>query len=784
MVFQQKNILQNALYAEKVKKDQGAINHGMVVRPGHYRIFKNLEQKIEQMSIYHDPDENIPNKLLEQYKKEVIDPILELPQKGISPIEKEEFLDKNKTVRNLNKISYRLLNFILYNQLFFANCLGYISNEELKNILVEGMNCLEIIQSNWNLLEEALKEKNISSIQAFLNLIFNDITQLISNCELILDNNTLKIFEGKIEKIIEKSIQKYPEYESKYLILNKENTKLNEKNIRVIISEALPPLEDIYQESEYPLLKYFQYTEYQTKNDFINALGPGNNYKIKYPLLYNYLQNSEKAKKLKYLHSFNEYTNYMVDTYSYQISREKAKQIELKNTKNFDKIKFNNFKKSWDNIYQYAKKYKCRDEMPLKKLSSDDKLIYFLNDDNEIGYGMYLAAACQNFILWQNEFLQPIIDSAVFNGNLHYYVENMKKKVPVQEANYNQILSIDDCFINSDYKNFDDLVYTFTRRDVFDENGKINYKNYNLFSYNFSLIEEELGKLILPEKCLFDNEDKLNFVIFWGEGFRGGQSEILQKFYDKYPQVDLNENETQKIFSYIKNLYKDKNYDFKSFFGSMQLIIFYLGNNSFIPDKDLKSILSKAPDYLKLNDNCIEFFKYYNFKINQFMSIFFYIEHLSFQELIKTLNLEYKKDIDEIILKDIKNKSSIKKENDILPWNQLAAAVRRFISRYLTGERQTTDINENNLLEFYLRKIDLWEEKYGKLTNLENLISDKINKYKLKVCQAYKFYEIIGDEDKNSIIFYEKEEDKREQNKEEIKNEDKLDDDIDDNFDI
>ena len=36
------------------------------------------------------------------------------------------------------------------------------------------------------------------------------------------------------------------------------------------------------------------------------------------------------------------------------------------------------------------------------------------------------------------------------------------------------------------------------------------------------MIEEELGKLILPEKCLFENEDKLNFVIFWGEGFRGG----------------------------------------------------------------------------------------------------------------------------------------------------------------------------------------------------------------------------------------------------------------------
>jgi hypothetical protein len=63
--------------------------------------------------------------------------------------------------------------------------------------------------------------------------------------------------------------------------------------------------------------------------------------------------------------------------------------------------------------------------MPEKQLKSDDPLIYFLNDDNELGYGMYIAAACQNFINWQNGFLQPIIENEKFNGNLRYYIENM-----------------------------------------------------------------------------------------------------------------------------------------------------------------------------------------------------------------------------------------------------------------------------------------------------------------------------------------------------------------------
>ena len=91
----------------------------------------------------------------------------------------------------------------------------------------------------------------------------------------------------------------------------------------------------------------------------------------------------------------------------------------------------------------------------------------------------------------------------------------------------------------------------------------------------------------------------------------------------------------------------------------------------------------------------------------------------------------------------------------------MAAAVRRFISRYLVGDRQTTDVNENSELIYQLSRKDLWEEKYGKLDNLDQLISAKMNKFKIKVGQAFSFYEIIGIEDRNSIII---DKDKKEEN--------------------
>ena len=188
----------------------------------------------------------------------------------------------------------------------------------------------------------------------------------------------------------------------------------------------------------------------------------------------------------------------------------------------------------------------------------------------------------------------------------------------------------------------------------------------------------------------------------------------------------------------------------------MQLLIFFLSNNNLSPDKDLKTVINEKPDYLKLDDKCADFFLENTFKINQFMGIFFYVEHLSFKELSKTLQPEYKKEIDQKIAETIKKNLEDKKENEKIPWKELAAAVRRLISRYLTGEMQTTDINENLELVSQLYRTDLWEEKLGKLDDLEELITEKIKQFKLTVGQAFNFYEIIGDEDKNSIIIIEK----------------------------
>ena len=67
--------------------------HGFAHVPGHLRIFKDKAQKDKEMARYGDNDKNIPNKLLAEYKRDKIDPILEKDRFGLSKVEKVVFED-------------------------------------------------------------------------------------------------------------------------------------------------------------------------------------------------------------------------------------------------------------------------------------------------------------------------------------------------------------------------------------------------------------------------------------------------------------------------------------------------------------------------------------------------------------------------------------------------------------------------------------------------------------------------------------------------------------------
>ena len=748
-----------------IKNRKKKVRHVMVQRKGHLRIFKDLAQKKIEFAKYEDNDQDIPNMLLEEYKKE-IDTKIENSKFGISKVTKLMFENTHQQVRKLSQIGFRLLNFILYSHLFYANCLGFISNENMKKYVCDGMTCIKMIEINWNLLKDALQSKSIQIIQIFMNLIFNKLSEKLKNCKEIKTSQEREQFEDEIEKLLEEVIKEYEAYSKKYIILNQEALQLDKHNMKSLMLEN----NDIkgYDEENYPFYKFFLMTTYPSKESFINELKKVIQYETKYPLLTSYINDDiEQINIMKNLPDFNEFINFMIDYYSYKISRQEASEKKLKeediykNNQFKFKDKFNKFKNIWKKLKPFATKYSCRDEMPPIDLDENQTLSHFLNDNGEICKGMYIAAAYQFFIESQNNFLNKLIEPLKHNGILHYFVKNIEKTIDVQNAKKNEALNFDTA-----NKEFMEMIYDNCKRNIFREDNSINYMNYKQYIYDFDSIEKNLGDLILPGKVKFNDHEKLKFVTYCFEGFRGNKTSVLSDFSGKYMQKPLSLEARQNIYNNIKDKLENQNKDLTKILSSMQLLIYYLTQERKESTDEIKTIIDELPDYVDLSKECIDFLEKLKLKVEEIEGLYSYIELLCFKPIINNLREHYKKKIED---KTAENILKLFDEKKITSFNKidLASACRKLISRYLVGTRDDTDYSENNNLELYLDREEVWGEKW--INNEKNIKNDLeiLRKEKLILGQSYELYNLLGGDEMKVLenINVKKEDEKEEEAK-------------------
>ena len=727
----------------------------MIIRKGHFRVFKNIEEKNKEFNRFKDTDELIPNILLSDYKTKVIDPLLKTECYGIAKMDRSIFIQKDKKIRNLSQVGYRLLNYILYSHLFFSYCLGYLNDEFQNKYLSDDMNFIKIIKINWELLEEALFNRGITLIQIFLNFIFDKISKLLKKCPEIKTIEERNKFEDSIEKILEETYKEYENYSNIYLNSNLKLHNLDKENLKSIILELYNP-ED-YPEEKYPFLKFFMITRYQSEESFINELYKISNYDKLYPLITSYINpENDKIKYLKELPKYNKFINLMINKYSYRISRNEA-HIKKINEEDIFKINENNFRetleefiKVWNKISAYCTKYKCH-QMEEEILNNQMALENFLIDDGEIGKGMYLASGYQNFIKWQNEFLEPITTTLDNNkgGILYYLNESLKNRIDVQKANKNEIVS-KDFPDNSIYYNLLHLISLHSYRNIFynSKNNqiiKMNYFNYNNFIYDFDEIEEKLGNILLTGKKLF-NYENIKFITYCYEGFRGEKSSILINFIELYPQKKLNDSENAEIFNYINEKNAFNTYDFTKLMFSIQLLIYYLIQEKKSIDLSVNKVIESSPEYLYISEDCKEFFeKFYKIQIEKLFDVFSLVELLCYDLISKNLKDDYKINLDNSTIEKINNyfKNGYQKKIEKI---NLASACRKLISRYLISLRSDNDINPENLLSLYLVKPDLWDLDIMKEPDIFESELNEISEFKIKVKHAFKLCILLDSE--------------------------------------
>ena len=174
-------------------------------------------------------------------------------------------------------------------------------------------------------------------------------------------------------------------------------------------------------DERYIFNEYFSYIEYPSYGNFKNKFILSNENKEKYPLIEQYIKNESGPKKLKYLFDYNDFLNSMINYYSGKIARNEANKQErtldleeiYKNDENF-RNKFDKFKLIWNDHLSTELKENIivkKNDKFKEKFDGNERLAYFLNDNDEKGYGIFISIGLFKFIEWQNSFLKPIIEA-------------------------------------------------------------------------------------------------------------------------------------------------------------------------------------------------------------------------------------------------------------------------------------------------------------------------------------------------------------------------------------
>ena len=581
-------------------------------------------------------------------------------------------------------------------------------------------------------------------------MIFDKIIELINNLDSVDTLDKFYNFEKNVNIYILGIISKQENIDNlnkNYQKMNKELLNFDPFSLKEIILEHYDP--SIYDQNIYPDIQYYSVSKIQNFNTFTNKLD--SEHENKYPLIYILAKKEEdlikNAINMKNLININKLSNILLKIYSYKISREDGKVKILKKELNYIVDTYNQmnpttkitekdfidnyiypFIKSWEKIKKKAIQYKCQVLVDAKKgekpldMDINNKLCNFLVDSGDNKGGMFLAAAYQQLIEWQNSFINLIISKNNMNGILNSYISQLEQEIDIQDATKDEILNIDD----NTYKALNDLIFSSSMRNIFEEENKINYRNYNDILYNYDYIEEELGELILPGIKKF-KIDQIKFMKYLYEGFRGENSSALIIYNNKYIQRELTNVEKDSL----NELKQDNNTNKfnNEVFSSLQILMNEIIKENYSEDYLIIKIIESLPKYIILNPKLIQFFKTKNeyylqeklFTINSLVSIFEYFEALCWEDIKNNINFDYQLELPEKIQKYIIDYFEMNKnEEKIINKKNLTYALRKLISRSLAGTTVEIDIDSKLQLKLYINKAELWKKEI-----IENELFDK-----------------------------------------------------------
>ena len=796
----------------------------IIKRDGYVRIFKDEDEieKIKEDSGRNKKLQEINYMTINKFKEDYIKKLYK-DDKGLHTIEENYFKKRNKYVRNLSQISYRLLNYILYSHLFFARLYTGVSgnfdkylpekksNEDNFNIFTPKMSWGETLNECWNLLKEELnnllkedlKNKDINFIEIFMNFTFKDLYYKLNGEECINDYESLILFENKLEELIQKKVKLTQVECTKYKELIYKNSK-NKDSFVNLLKEKYDNTN--YDWKKYPNYDNFYYTNYLDEENISKLLEGNNKNKESYLILNKYLhydknkkrnesikKKDEKYYSLDNLYMFISVLNLFSEKYSHEMTKEIAEskiladdEIYQQNETKIEKfIKFFNKLQESEHKEKKVKKEifeieedkddkekenenddeneknneKEKEDKDYLKLSATENHLADILLDPENKYGKAYKIILQKFIERQNNELYELFETKINDGKMD---ANSIFKIYVQQIKENDVFNITDKF------SFMNETFNSSYRKIIDNK---NYEIYNEYEINFDSLEERLTNLLLKNKKML--KDVIIEFIYNNENFIKKVSNIITTFNEKYPKEKLSMDDKVIIYNFYdenrsKDLYKRIIDDF------MTLI-------NFLVKREEENVMIFEMNSHIENNISQEFLKLFEDKkelsVKKITELFEYYLKLIFNDIKEDLE-DYKTEFDdkkaEKKVKDELEKYfdndeeiSSKDKQRIINKNNLSGALRWFMCLVLFGEKEKNKkikSSKKNLID-YLNAEDLWEKNIYKDTKFNKDLNElkKLNIQINKIIWLYD-YLVKGEEEEDYIKEIEEYIEKKEEN--------------------
>jgi len=703
----------------------------IVKRDNYFRIFKDDKEiaEIKKNAKKKDLLHKINYMTLEEFKEKYIYNS-QKTEKGVLKTDKNNFKNDDKVVRNLSQVSYRILNYILYTHLFFARIIT--DKKDFENYLPEGMNFVDTLYECWIILKNELSKVGIYSVDKFLNYIFVELFPKLNGEECINDYERFIIFEDELEKLIQENIKKFKEENRKYNLTKK---NIDCTSLINLLKENYS--KEHYDKKEFPFYEYFYYSDYLNENYINEKLEHMD--ESKYPVLKKYIEYLNNNHKDKYsldnLNLFNKVLNLYFEKYSNNVSRANAEKKLLKE----EDIYINN-KKLIDSFFELYNNLEIKPDI---KLSNESHLKdLFITDDSIIGKSY--KEIYKKFANKQNEKIEKLLENKIQNG---IFDNNYRTKINIQQAAEKEIFT----FKLSGGISFTEIIFNSSYRKILDGDFE-SYESYKEYVINYDMIEEIMTDNLLKNKKLF-NDDNITEIIYNNEVFSNEVTNCISLFNEKYNCKTIGNSDKISIYSfYMDNssstsLFKEVINDF------ITLIKFLNDKKNEGNDKDndiqeeskISEVINKIKD--RVSNNFIKLFENNDgLTINKITGIFeYYLKAI--YEVVNNEMKKYKQELNKES-KDQINKYYQKQKSDLISKNNLACAIRLFITLVLFLEeekdRENKIKNNSNNVINYLKPQDLWSKDVYDQNFNKNLNELKIINVPVK--QIIGLYEYLGND--------------------------------------